>query len=85
MKFIISLLLLTSCSYTPSPKFKVGDCIQATWEQESWESPWLIEKIISIGNRSYQVQWWSLSSKTWETSEFGPRFSSELKKVECPE
>ncbi len=53
--FILLSVLLAGCS--ESPKFKVGDCIQAQYyNPESWYPPTPIEKIVEVGNNAYRTE-----------------------------
>lgn len=80
--FVISLLVLTSCS----PKFQVGDCVH--WgSNERWQSDGeYVEKILEVGKRKYRTaSVGKFSGQAIEGSDYFTTLDRISNKVECPQ
>jgi hypothetical protein len=88
---LIAAVMILGGSYylysdlNPSPKFKVGDCIEFQSNKERWEEPSSIERIEEVGKKKYRTSLF-LRSNNWYSISLGIRFTSQkyYKKVDCP-
>jgi hypothetical protein len=87
MRLVITLLLLSGCSVSTKPIYRVGECIQSTYEREEWQSPPSIERVEKIGKSSYKTSWWAKGPDEWISPEWGPSFYRQnwYKVVPCPD
>lgn len=60
-------LTLAACS----PRFAVGQCVQARGEElERWETPPHIVRIVDVGRRAYRVSAWTADRQWLESVSF---------------
>ena len=85
-KYFLLVLLLSGCSSTVKPIFKVGECIQSTYFREVWESKPYIERNEVIGQQSYKTLYWSQYINGWHEWDGVLRFWSQehYQIVPCP-
>lgn len=76
MKYTLILisLIICSCNLLQAKPFVIGDCIQFNdSDQESWESPRAIKKVVRIGHRSIltydQSNYCSSQKKNYKNAE----------------
>lgn len=89
MRYLVLLVLLSSCydPLKPSPKFKVGDCVQYQMQRpEAWDVPFKIEKILEIGNYSYKTAYYLETYGNYYINSIGVSFYSQsnYNLVTCP-
>lgn len=81
----VVIIMFVNSNKPPSPKFKIGDCVNvyAKTKKESWEkNKSFIIKIENIGNDNYQVSY--CESKTCILNTWNFILFDTSSKVDCP-